>query len=116
MTQLSNAWRVLAIALAVVSIGVGTVVVSQLSNPNWVSQVLAKGDDDGNAHSHEGCYIGPIFDYSASLSELDFGSVVSCTSQSMLFIRTDAYLYRLNNDDEWVHMMTANQTCFVRNT
>ena len=58
MTQLCNAWRVLAIAFSVVSIGVATVVVSQLSNPNSVPQALAQdGDDDGggNTQSHESC-------------------------------------------------------------
>ena len=28
----------------------------------------------------------------------------------------DAYLYKLNNDDEWVHIRTANKVCFVSNS
>ena len=80
---------------------------SQLFNPDSVPQVLAQEDDGSNARDHEGCYIGPIFDHSASLSELDFGSVVNCTSGGILYIRMDAYLYKLDNDDEWVHISTA---------
>ena len=89
---------------------------SQLFNPDSVPQVLAQEDDGSNAQDHEVCYIGPIFDHSASLSELDFGSVVNCTSGGMLYIRMDAYLYKLDNDDEWVHISTASEACFVRNS
>ena len=94
----------------------GAVVASQLFNPDSVPQVLAQEDDGGHTRTHEGCSIGPIFDHSASLSELEFGSVVNCTSGGMLFIRTDVYLYKMDNDDEWVHIRTANETCFVRNS
>ena len=112
-------WRILAVAFAVAAIGVATVVVSQLSDPNSVPQALAQdGDDDSgdNTRTHESCYNGAIFDYSASLSELDFGSLVRCTSWSMLFIRADAYLYRWNDsDDDWSFVMSASRVCFVRN-
>ena len=102
-----------------VAIGAATVVGSQLANPNSVPQVLAQDDDDktDNApRSHEGCLHGPIFDYSAALSELEFGTSVRCTATGMLFIRADAYLFRwTDDDDDWASVHSASKVCFVSN-
>jgi hypothetical protein len=92
---------------------VGAVVASQMFNPDSIPQVLAQDDNGNGTRTHEGCSIGPIFDYSASLSELEFGAVVNCTSNTMLYIRIDAYLYKMDTDDEWVHIRTANKACYV---
>lgn len=116
MTKFYGRFRLLVVMFAMVALGVGAVIASQAFNPDSMPMAHAQGDGGNNTQSHEGCDVGPIFDYSQSLDELEFGASVNCTSNTMIYINIYAYLYKKNNDGEWQHILTVRKACYVSKT
>lgn len=62
--------------------------------------------------THEGCDFGYVFDYSATLDELEWGSVVRCPLGTY-YIKTDAYLFERSSSGQLTPMDVTQSICYV---